>query len=156
MNISAIIEAAAALIPNSLYLRATDIQANIEIDDLEIGDKIVVLYNNLPTVKNRVTQSVQREVPVEIKILKLGNVDDNDVDGDAIRASLVPAADLMFDATIKNPEHSLTRYADTYEIDFLNQVKIYDDVLTGLVLKYSMFFDRSFFCIPEPEPTPEP
>lgn len=150
VSVSDMIEAAAAFIPNSVYMRATDVQANIGIEeiDLALDDKVLVLYSDLPTVKHTVTAGIQRQWPVEIKLLKLDEVDGDTVDGDALRAELIPAADLLFDALLLAPEISQNTFPTSYELDFLNFVKIYDDVLTGITLKFIMYFDRNKFCVP--------
>lgn len=148
--VSPIIETAAGLVPDSLYLRATDTQANIEVDEIDLEDKVAILYNNLPTVKHAVSAGgVIRRWPVEIKILKLAQADDNDVNGDVIRAALLPYADLMFDAILKDQRVSLADVPSSYDIDFLDVVRIYDNIMTGLVIKFSISISRANFCIPE-------
>lgn len=154
-QVSPIIKRATDIIPNSVYMRATDYNANVDIENVNVEDKVLVIYNNLPTVKNRLSDGgAYREYPVEVRILKLAQADDDDVDGDVIRAELLPYGDLVFDYCQQAQEVSSVKFADVYDLDFLDSVRIYDEVMTGLILKFTMYFDRKYFCIPEPEPIP--
>ncbi len=148
--VSPVIETAAGLVPDSIYLRATDTQANIEVDELDLVDKVAILYNNLPTVKHAASAGgVVRRWPVEVKILKLAQVDDDDTNGDTIRGELLPYADLIFDAILKDSRVSLADVPTSYDIDFLDVVRIYDNVMTGLTIKFNISIQRANFCIPE-------
>lgn len=138
-----IIEAACNGIPNSLYLRATDKQANTELDQLDLKGKTVVIYNNLPTVKHEVAAGIYREYPIEIKILKLADHDDTDGQGDAIREELLPVADYLFKYLTADPTTTPAKTTETYTVDFSGAVSIFDEILTGLTLRFNLYFDAT-------------
>ena len=143
-KISPIIEAIVATIPDGVYLRATAQEANIEADDLDLEGKILVVYNNLPSVDHTfgVGGHVVAVWPVEIQVLKLADFDDNDADGDIIREDCLRIANYIADVF---PENSVQIIED-YNIDFLDEVKVYDATLTGCRLSFDYPIDREIYC----------
>ena len=143
-RISPIIENIVNTIPNGVYLRATDQEANIAIDDIDLDGKILVLYNNLPTITGNKQQSGfdLQNWPVEIKILKLADMDDNDVDGDLLRDDCLKIAEYIVDKFPQDPAQSF----DDYEIEFAENYKIYDKIMTGCMLNFDYPQSRQIYC----------
>lgn len=141
---SPIIETIVGTIAEGVYLRATSPEANIELDDLDLKDKIVVVYNNLPELTSTVGQSgyVEQLWPVEIQVLKLADFDDNDVNGDLIRTECLRIANFIFDSLPR----SGVSYVETYDVSFLEQVKLYDKTLTGCNLTFEYPIERTVYC----------
>jgi len=138
MEVNSIIRDAVYSIPDTYYLRATDQEANIEMDDIDLIDITVCIYNNLPTINNVVSNGVVAEYPVEIKILQLADYDDNDVDGDVIREACMDIAyELQYTITSDN-RTSQAADVDNFIVDMLDQVKLYDKILTGVELRFNL------------------
>lgn len=131
-------------IPGCWYVRATDDDANIIVDELDATVKILCIYNNLATINNVASQGrfSYREWPIEINILSLSELDANTEEGDAIRATLIPVADAIYD---KLPDVTEAPPVDGYEIELLNQVKIYDKILTGVRLSLTYNLGRNIY-----------
>lgn len=134
--INEIIESAIGTIDKATYLRATDSEANTVLGDIDLSDITLCIYNNIPDIKNIVKSSIIREWPVEIQILQLASFDDNDSDGDVIRALCVPIADRIYDAIVSNMETVQAGPNINYNIKMLDQVKLYDKILTGVQLSF--------------------
>ena len=139
-----ILKAIVNSIPGCWYLRATDQDANITVDDLDLSVKIICIYNNLPSVPNVASQGrfVYREWPVEIKILSLSDFDATTEEADQIREALLPIADAIFD---KLPDFDNVPPVDGYGVDFVSEVKIYDKILTGLNLSFTFNVPRTVY-----------
>ena len=142
--ISPIIETIVATISNGVYLRATAQEANIEADELDLIDKILIIYNNLPDVTNEIGPggNVIAVWPVEIEILKLADFDDNTADGDLIRADCLRIANYILDSF---PENSV-EIIETYQTDFLDEVKVYDKTMSGVRLTFDYPLRRLDYC----------
>ena len=143
MIINQIIEEAVNSIPDTYYLRATDQEANIEIDEIDLHGLSICIYNNLPSITHEVTNSIIREWPVEIKILQLADYDDNDVDGDVIRDACLRIADQLHDIIVSDLRTSQAADIENYIIDMLDQVKLYDQILTGVNLRFMVPLTRN-------------
>lgn len=145
--VSDIISDAVATVADSVYLRATDLDANTSISEIELEGKNFCLYNNLPTMTSLGDVSVTYEIPVEISVLKLADNGDTTLDGDTIRESLMPVAEQIFDRVNRNPTLSNLVVTDDYSISFEDQVEIYDSIMTGLKLSFNIHIDRTvFYC----------
>jgi len=143
-RISPIIEAIVDTIPDGVYVRATAQEANIELDEIDLLDKIAVIYNNLPDVENTISMSshVIAVWPVEIQILKLADFDDNDVDGDVLRLECLRIAEYIVDVFPKNS----VQVIEDYGTEFVDQVKVYDKTCTGCLLTFDYPIDRTDYC----------
>ncbi len=145
--VSDIIEDAVATITDSVYLRATDMDANTSVAEIALEGKVFCVYNNLPAMKAEGEVSVTYEIPVEISVLKLADFDDNTEDGDTLRNSLVPSAEQIFDQVARDMRTSNILVADDYELSFEDQVEIYDSILTGVKITFPIYIDRTtFYC----------
>jgi hypothetical protein len=146
-DISTGLEAIVAAIPDSVFLRATDADASTDVDRIDLSGKTIFIYNNLPTVDHPQVQggSVFRSWPVEIRILRLADFDDNTVQGDALRDICIAGADAVYD---KLP----TQFSDlpvpsTYSLNLLGEVKVYDKTLTGVRLTFTLSALRTtYYC----------
>lgn len=143
-GISGILSAIVATIPGTLYLRKTDTDANTSADNVDLKDKTVVLFNNLPEVPHLVfpTGSVVRQWPIEIKVLQLALLDDTTEQSDVIRDACLAVADEIWDKVVA---HQDLPDAFEYEISFLNELKIYDKTLTGCTLKFILNIQRTSY-----------
>ena len=145
--VSDIISDAVATISDTVYLRATDLDANTKISEIELEGKNFCLYNNLPTMSSLGEVSVTYEIPIEISVLKLADIDDTTLDGDTIRESLIPVAEQIFDRVVRNPTLSNLVITEDYELSFEDQVEMYDSIMTGLKLSFNIHIDRAvFYC----------
>ena len=145
--VSDIISDAVATVADTVYLRATDLDANTKIAEIELEGKNFCLYNNLPTMKSGGGGGVTYEIPIEISVLKLADIDDTTLDGDTIRESLIPVAEQIFDRVVRNPTLSNLVITEDYELSFEDQVEMYDSIMTGLKLSFNIHIDRTvFYC----------
>jgi len=145
--VSSIIEDAVATVTDSVYLRATDMDANTSVAEIALEGKVFCVFNNLPTMKATGENGFTYEVPVEISVLRLADFDDNTIDGDAIRDSVVPSAEKIFDKIARDSRISNLMVSEGYELSFEDQVEIYDSILTGVKLEFTMYLDRTaFYC----------
>ena len=139
MSMNQIIQDAVALIPNSEYMRASDYEANIEVDNVELKGKTLAVYNNLPTLNYPVGVVVEKQWPVSVKLLQLVDTDANTVDEDIIREALVPVAEKLFRDITANASASKSLPPSSYTIRFLGVV--YDGVMTGVELAFTYEFN---------------
>ena len=145
--VSDIISDAVATVADTVYLRATDLDANTSISEIELEGKNFCLYNNLPTMTSLGEVSVTYEIPVEISVLKLADTGDTTLDGDTIRESLIPVAEQIFDRVVRNPTLSNLMITEDYNLSFEDQVEMYDSIMTGLKLSFNIHIDRTvFYC----------
>ena len=144
-NISTILKTAIQKLPNSAYMRATDDDANVQIDDIDIKGKTIFIYRNLPTVANTIQEGglVQGTYPTEIDVLQLADYDDNTLDGDTIRASCKDMADRLMDQ-LKVRTDSVTPIP-AYQVVFSESVQVKDALLTGCILRFNWIFDRTTY-----------
>jgi len=143
MIVNSIIQDAVNSIQDTYYLRATDQEANISIDEIDLYGLTACIYNNLPTITHSVTNSIVREWPVEIKILQLADFDDDDNDGDIIRDACMQIADILHDKIVGDLRASQAADINNYIIDMLDQVKLYDQTLTGVNLRFELPINRN-------------
>ena len=140
-EISALLSAICYEIPNAMYLRATDTDANTTLDNVNISGRYVVLFNNLPEVNVSVSQSgyMTKSTPIGIKVLRLAGLDDTTIESDTIRDSCEDVANMIFDKITKDQE-----LPDTFEysLSFLNEVKLYDKILTGVSMSFVLNTER--------------
>ena len=146
MTVTDIIRDAVALIPDSVFLRATEMDANISVSEIELEGKILCVFNNLPTISNTAGSGVMSSYPIQIQILEIAEEDDNTDQGDDIRGNLIPIANTLFSTIQQDPRHSLAEYAETYDIDLQGEVKIYDGIFTGVMLEFDIFIDVTKLC----------
>ena len=130
-------------IPNGEYLRATDHNANISADQIDLAEKVLVQYNNRPTISGSIAglSGVASEVvPVEISFLKLADFDDDSEDTDILIDDLVGYARTMFDkiSSLTSGAQSATSY--TIEQD--STIKIYDKTMSGVKLSFDIITPR--------------
>jgi len=119
-----------------LYLRATDYDANVRIEDIDLKSLPILIYNNLLEVDYSLEATTRALYPIEIKILKLGYFDATTEDADYIinrcRDIAQDVAKLLLQNDVVAPEG--------FRIDALNTVEIYDEIMTGVTL----FIDIEF------------
>ena len=144
-NISTILKETIQKLPNTSYLRATDADANVIIETINVKGKTVFIYNNLPTITNPIQQGglVQKHFPTDIHVVQLGDHDDNTVNGDAIRHECVNMADRLMDH-LKIRTDSVTPIG-TYQTISSESVLIMDVLFTGIVLRFNWIFDRTTY-----------
>ena len=134
-EISNLIQSIVATLPNTVYLRATERDANISLDYIDLEGKTVCLFNNLPEITNSVSQSglITQMIPIEIQVLQLANIDDTTGEGDTIRDACSDIANSIFDLITKDQY-----LPDTFEysIDYVGEFKIYDKTMTGARLGF--------------------
>lgn len=123
-----------------LFLRATDIEANIEVDNVDISNNIVVILNNLPQVGHQISMSgaARSRWPVELQFLKLAQLDDKENESDTLRSDCQDAA---YRIIAKLDPEIFAEYPTTYTIDFLSQTKIYDKILTGCLINVELLYE---------------
>ena len=146
MTVTDIIRDSVAKIEDSVFMRATEMDANVSVSEIELEGKILFIFNNLPTISNTAGSGVMSAYPVQIQILKLADEDDNTEQGDEIRAGLIPIANTLFSTLQLDPRHSLAQYAETYDTDLQGEVKIYDGLFTGVMLEFDLFIDVTKLC----------
>lgn len=133
-------------VPDGLFMRATDADANRDVDNVDLGGKTLVIYNNLPEVTHPVPVggAISREWPVELRILRLANFDDNTEQGDALRDICMDAADRIFDSITDIDSFPSV---EEYTIQMLGEVKVYDKTLTGVRLSFTLHLLRNaYYC----------
>ena len=146
MTVTDIIRDAVNKISDSYFLRATDIDKNIEVADIDFEGLTLFVFNNLPTITNSVNSGVISRYPVQIQILEVAEDDDNTEQSDEIRTRLIPIATTLFSTILNDPRHSLAEYASDYDIDLEGTVKITDSTFTGVMLEFDLFIDVTKLC----------
>jgi len=149
LSISNLIEDAVNQIPDLAFLRATDAEANIQVDDIDLGAANIAIYNNRPTTTGTsgdLSGLVQVEWPVEIHILGLADFDDDDLDADIIADPLYSIAEELYDRLVGDPLASLLTFSDSYTINLGDPVKLYDKTLTGVTLSFELYYSRGILC----------
>lgn len=143
-ELSTVIQNVVTPLANTLYLRATDVDANIDIDHLDIQGKTIVIFNNLPAIDYLVSKSGHTEqvIPVEIRVLKLANLDDNTVQGDTLRDQCAETCDTIWDMLTANQD--IDGYE--YQVTYLNEVKVYDKTMTGARLIFPFTSTRTTYA----------
>ncbi len=148
LQVSQLIEAAVGQIANLIFLRATDAEANVEVDDIDLSVDNVAIYNNRPDITAATSDEsgqVEVEHPIEILVVGLAEFDDNDVDADVISDPLYSIAEELFDR-VSGGQGSVLTFSDGYAIDLGSAVKLYDKVLTGVTLSFSIYYSRAIKC----------
>jgi len=144
--LSPILKQITGTIPDTYYLRDSDLDANIDIDLINIEGLTLVIYNNLQTVVHDLPEgggtTTTRSWPVELKILQLADLDDDGDGGDIIRGACLAIADTIFDRLIQDPLLSQIKAIDGYDVSFEDNVKIFDKMLTGCTLSLIFPIDR--------------
>ena len=69
MEVSQIIDQIACSL-DCLYLRATDDDANVKLEDIDLQGLPIVIYNNLPIVAGSLGNNHQEVTPLEIYVYK--------------------------------------------------------------------------------------
>lgn len=147
--ISSLIETAVGNMPNLLFLRATDEEANIVLDDIDLSANNVAIYNNRPDTVGTagdLSGNVEVEWPIEIQVIGLADFDDNDADADTIADPLYTIAEELFDRISQAVGQSGVTFPTGYEIGLGESVKLYDKTLTGVMLSFSLFYSRGIKC----------
>lgn len=154
LAVSNLIESAVAQLDDTLFLRATDAEANVSIDNIDMSEDDVAIYNNKSTSSSALSElsgNIETEWPIEIHFLSLADFDDNDVDADTLSDPLYVKAEKLFDFITQRAELSQITLTDGYEIDMGNPVKLYDKTLTGVTLSFTMMYSRAIRCAPVSE-----
>lgn len=131
-------------IANTKFLRATENEANIALDRLELEGLFVCIYNNLPEVDNALGEAGQftvRNWPISVQVAQLADLDDNEAQNDAIRAACIPIADAIFNKWLTGIPQSAIMSPETYKIQIAEEVKVYDKILTGVRLDFDAKID---------------
>jgi len=136
-----------------IFLRATDPEANIEVDqiDLSLG-KAIVLFNTLPAVQvvaSPLSGYTYREMPINIQVLKIDELDSTTYAGDTLRQECGEIAEKLYDLISRDDAIDLDPAVplDGYDSNYSDQVRIYDKILTGVELTFTLpMTRRSFFC----------
>jgi len=125
-----------------VFLRATDIEANIEVDqvDLQAGTGIIFILNNLPTVSHLISASgsAKSTWPCELQVLKLADLDHKEDESDVIRSA---CQDAIYQVLARVDPEIFAVYPTAYSINFLGQTKIYDKILTGALVQVDLKYD---------------
>ena len=146
MLVSDIIETAVDTVPNSVYLRATDLETNTSVADIELAGKTFCVFNNLPTITTNLQGGQLSTYPIEIQLLELANQDDNTVQSDDIRERLIPIAQKVFNTVASDSRVSLIEFASSYDMTLEGNVKLYDTVMTGLTITFDIYIDNLNTC----------
>ena len=145
-TVSDILESAVAQVANSVYLRATDVQANTDVSNIVLAGKVFCVFSNLPEYDTVGEFNQTYEIPVEIQLLRLAKVDASTVHGDVIREVLRLDAETIYSSATNHEDVSLSFFTDDMSITHDEEVKLYGTVLTGLTLKFNMFIDLDKWC----------
>ena len=147
-EVSAALQGIVSDIPNTYFMRATSQDANIELDQISLRQKTVVIFNNLPTINNTIGAGgyVSQEFPIELQVLKLDQVDEKTDGSDMIRDTCSIVANTIFDRLNGVFTNQLTPI-ENYELNYLGEAKIYDDVFTGVRLRFTILLNRDvYYC----------
>ena len=103
-------------------------------------------FNNLPRIGYDSTVGLLARVPVQIRFLELADFGDNTDQGDDIRDRMITAAQALFNSVMKNSNQARIRYADEMTIDLADNVKLYDTILTGVILEFDIYINAKPGC----------
>ena len=143
VSISGLIESLVNALPDAVYLRATDYDANIEVDNIDLAGKTIYIYNNLPIINLSVGIAITPQWPVNIKLLQLVDQDANTRDKDLIRESMVKPAQELLSAILRDPISNQAVLPPSATIEFLNDE--FDKTLTGVNLQFDIQLNQ-FLC----------
>ena len=142
-----------SVVPNSQYLRATDEQANIASDQIDLQGLTFVLYNNLAEVgtesSGELSGGVTEIWPIEIRFLILADLSDNTEESDALVDDFYEYARRMYgiitQSDVLKPE--LLEDESLYQIIRSDDTqKIYDKTMTGVLLTFELRFQTGVRC----------
>jgi len=142
MNVSDTIKNLVENIPGAIYLRATDFEANISLDDIDLEGKTVYIYNNLPIINYDIETAIIPQWPIVIRLMQLSDLDGNTLDKDVIRESLVKPAQAFLEALLNDPISSQATLPTSATITFLGDN--YDKHVTGVELGFDL--QLNYFC----------
>ena len=143
-----------SVVPNSQYLRATDEQANIASDQIDLQGITFVLYNNLAEVgtesSGELSGGVTEIWPIEIRFLVLADLSDNTEESDALVDDFYEYARRMYgiitQSDVLKPE--LLEDENLYQIIRSDDTqKIYDKTMTGVLLTFELRFQTGVRCV---------
>ena len=149
LAISTLIESAVNNIDDLVFMRATDAEANVMLDDIDLASSSVAIYNNRPETIGTVQDTsgvMETEWPIEIVVVGLADFDDNDQDSDIISDPLYTIAQELYDRITSDTNQSKLTPAGAQAIDLGEPVKLYDKTLTGVKLSFSVFYSRGIKC----------
>ena len=140
--LTSLIEEIVTKLPNAVFMRATDNDANIDLDNIDLSGQTIFIFNNLPELSILPQQGgmLQEQWPVEIDVLRLAQLDDNTSDGDQIRDGCLQVSKQFINKWIK--EETNNTPVEDFTFEFAETVKIYDKILTGGRLVFTVNLDQ--------------
>ena len=133
-SISQVIQDAVAQLPDSIYLRATDYEANVELDNIDLDGKTVFIYNNLPVINYALDIAILPQWPIVIKVMQMTDLDANTQDKDLQREAMVEPAQDLLKLLLSDSISSQAVLPPNATITFLDND--YDKNLTGVELAF--------------------
>lgn len=144
--VNSIIKDAVALISDSEYLRATDLDANTTTADIELAGKTFAIFNNLPEITFDDDYLMIATIPVEVRFLELAEEFDNTSQSDDIRSRLIPVALSVYNSINTDNRISLAEPSSSPNIVLEGNVKLYDSIVTGVTLEFEMNLNNTNQC----------
>lgn len=140
--LTSLIESIVKRLPDSTFMRATDNDANIDLDSIDLAGQTIFIFNNLPEISivPMAGGMLTEQWPVEIDILRLAELDDNTSDGDELRDSCLQLSKRFINKWIKEETNNVP--VEDFEFSFAETVKIYDKILTGGRLVFTVNLDQ--------------
>jgi hypothetical protein len=123
-----------------LYLRATDEDANVRIDEIDLQGLPIVIYNNLPIVAGLLANNHQEITPLEISVYKKAYFDDETTDSDL----LINECRVIARKIVLGLLPFMAVAPEDYEIDTLNRLQQFDAILTGVQINID--FTENISC----------
>jgi hypothetical protein len=125
-----------------IYLRATPSDANNELQEIEVGSKVLCIYSNHPSVEYNLEFNIKALYPLQIQFLKIADFDDNTVDSDLLIDICREEAEKFAIGLINYQENFI--FPDGFTIDPFDTIKVDDSILTGVTLNIN--FEYTLNC----------
>lgn len=137
MSVVQLIRDAVESIPNTVYARATDFEANVKVQQTDLqGGLIYCVYNNLPIISYTAETNLLAQWPVVIKVLQLVDPDADTEDEDVIREAMEVIARQIYSKIGESETVTSAAPLSDPSVEFLP--KVYDDILTGVELSFDL------------------
>ena len=136
-------------VPNT-FLRATDIQANNDLNKLpqDIPRVIHLLEDVINYEGSEITQIIEQRLPVNILFLRVDTHHTKLTDSDTFLEEMEGLANEFYDSLIQTDWISRTTAIDSYTITPFYKNGIFDNMYTGVRLNLEILINRESYTCP--------
>jgi hypothetical protein len=134
-----------SLSPKARYFRATDFDANQQLDNFNFN-RAAVVWNNLAIATNSPGSNgrVNTIFPLSIRFLAPDEMDANSLDSEAIIDEMADMANVFYDK-LRNSSGFLDPAAELGDAAFTPLIKIFDQGLSGVQMDLDLPLTRTVY-----------